>query len=95
MPTRKRSTPKSAAPDPEPPFEASLERLEAIVDELESGELALEDSLVRFEEGVTLSRQCANQLAAARQRIDVLMSENGEPVERPFAGGADDAEDPD
>ena len=66
------------------PFEASLARLEAIVAELESGELELEASLARFEEGVSLSRSCADQLAAARQRIDVLVEESGELLEQPF-----------
>jgi exodeoxyribonuclease VII small subunit len=85
---------KASTPEPEAaPFEASLARLEAIVDELESGELDLEASLARFEEGVTLSRRCASQLADARQRIDVLVEENGALFERPFEGEADDDED--
>jgi exodeoxyribonuclease VII small subunit len=74
-----------------PPFEAALERLEAIVGELSDGELDLETSLRRFEEGVSLSRQCARQLEAARQRVEVLVQEEGELVERLFepAGDAD------
>ena len=80
-----RSTTRSAEPEAAP-FEASLERLEAIVGELESGELDLEASLARFEEGVALSRACAGQLADARQRIDVLIEENGGLLERPFDG---------
>ena len=74
----------AAEPGNPPPFEASLARLEAIVEELESGELDLEASLARFEEGVALSRRCAGQLAEARQRIDVLVRENGDLLERPF-----------
>lgn len=90
MPTRARSRPpRDAEP---PPFETSLERLESIVAELESGELDLEASLVRFEEGVALSRRCADQLAEARRRIEVLVEENGEAVERPFDPGAEDEE---
>ncbi len=92
MPRRAQSKDASDAPEAAP-FEASLARLEAIVDELESGELDLEASLSRFEEGVALSRQCADQLGEARQRIDVLVSENGELFERPFDG--DDEEDDD
>jgi exodeoxyribonuclease VII small subunit len=72
------------------PFEASLARLEALVTELESGELDLEASLARFEEGVALSRRCAGQLREARQRIDVLVEENGELFERPFEPAAED-----
>jgi len=77
------------------PFEAALARLEAIVDELESGELDLEASLARFEEGISLSRRCAGQLSDARQRIDVLIQENGELLERPFEPGAAAANDDD
>jgi exodeoxyribonuclease VII small subunit len=82
MTPRERTTAPTAPGDA--PFETSLARLEAIVDELESGELDLEASLARFEEGVALSRRCAGQLAEARQRIDVLVRENGELLERPF-----------
>jgi len=88
-----RSTQRPRETEPAP-FEASLARLEAIVDELESGELDLEASLARFEEGVTLSRRCAGQLSDARQRIDVLVEENGALFERAFeADGAGDEPD--
>ena len=83
MARRARSPEPSAEPD-SAPFEASLARLEAIVDELESGELDLEQSLARFEEGVSLSRRCAERLSDARQRIDVLVEQNGELLERAF-----------
>ncbi len=43
-------------------FEQALERLEAIVEEMSSNELTLETRLKRFEEGVTLVRECAKQL---------------------------------
>ncbi len=83
MAARTRSA-KNAKQEEPLPFEASLERLEAIVGELEGGELDLAESLTRFEEGVALSRQCATQLAEARQRIDVLVERNGEAIETPF-----------
>ncbi|MEN8162176.1 MAG: exodeoxyribonuclease VII small subunit [Myxococcota bacterium] len=60
-------------------FESALARLEAIVTELESGDLALERALAAFEEGVALSRRCASQLEDAERRIERLM------------GGEDDA----
>jgi exodeoxyribonuclease VII small subunit len=91
MAKRARS-PEPASADDAAPFEASLERLEAIVEELESGELDLEASLARFEEGVALSRRCAEKLSQARQRIDVLVEQGGELLERPFEAGADDEE---
>ena len=65
-------------------FEASLERLEGVVDRLERGELELEESLTAFEEGVRLSARCAEQLADAEQRIELLMQQGGDWVSRPF-----------
>lgn len=56
-------------------FEEALARLEAVVAELEDGELQLEASLRIFEEGVRLSRQCAAQLDVAEQRVEVLTRE--------------------
>jgi len=55
-----------------PGFEDALERLEAIVRSLEDGDLALEESLRLFEEGVSLTRLCASKLEEAQRRIDVL-----------------------
>ena len=49
------------------PFEASLEKLEAIVETMESGELTLEESLKAFQEGITLTRAC--QKAALQSRL--------------------------
>ena len=53
-------------------FETKLNRLEEIVQKMESGDLALEDSLKMFEEGVKLARECQTQLNAAEQRVKVL-----------------------
>ena len=66
------------------PFEAAIERLEAIVSQLEDGDLDLERSLAAFEEGVALSKSAAGQLEEAERRIEVLMSEGGDWVARPF-----------
>ena len=68
----------------EPSFEAALEQLEAIVDRLEQGDLALEDALRAFEAGVGLTRRCAAQLADAERRIEVLVREGESWVARPF-----------
>ena len=59
-------------------FEAALERLEQVVSHLEAGELELEAALVAFENGVALSRRCAEQLKQAERRIQVLTRESGE-----------------
>ena len=79
-----------------PGFEEALERLETIVKSLEEGDLALEESLRLFEEGVSLTRLCANRLEEAQRRIDVLTrGEQGALQLRPLAipGEAEDAED--
>ncbi|MFQ5416611.1 MAG: exodeoxyribonuclease VII small subunit [Myxococcota bacterium] len=65
-------------------FESSLERLEAIVDRLEQGELPLEGSLEAFEQGVALTRRCAEQLETAERRIELLVREGANWVTRPF-----------
>ena len=53
-------------------FETALQRLEQIVDQLEAGDLPLEDSLKVFEEGVALARRCAKYLEEAEKRIELL-----------------------
>jgi exodeoxyribonuclease VII small subunit len=71
-----------AAEDVELSFEAALERLEAIIDQLEGGDLPLEEALASFERGVRLSRRLGEQLAGAERRIEVLMREGGHLVKR-------------
>lgn len=65
-----------------PSFEEAIERLAAIVAELESGKLSLEDSLVRFEEGVRLARLSEAELSRAESRIEELLKvePNGTPI---------------
>ncbi|MDQ1708603.1 MAG: exodeoxyribonuclease small subunit [Pyrinomonadaceae bacterium] len=66
-------------------FEASLEALEQIVHQLESGDLPLEKSLELFEDGIRLSRQCQERLNQAERRIEVLLRDNqGRPVVSAF-----------
>lgn len=60
-------------------FESSLDELERIVAKLETGDMALEESLELFERGVKLSRDCKERLLKAERRIEVLTREsNGE-----------------
>src|SRR5262245_20920319 len=69
-------------------FEASLEALEKIVQQLENGDLPLEKSLELFEDGIRLSRQCQERLNQAERRIEVLLRDNqGRPVASAFADG--------
>lgn len=55
-------------------FENQLEELEAIVDQLEDGDLPLDEALKIFEKGVKLSRQCQKHLADAEQKVTILMN---------------------
>lgn len=56
-------------------FETALQKLERIVDDLEKGELSLEDSLAQFAEGVTLSQLCLEKLSVAEAQIDLILEE--------------------
>jgi exodeoxyribonuclease VII small subunit len=56
----------------EPNFERAMERLEAIVEQMESGKLPLEDLIVRYEEGMNLVKVCQERLANAEQKIEII-----------------------
>jgi exodeoxyribonuclease VII small subunit len=71
-------------------FEESLARLEQITEELESGELSLEDSLKKFDEGVKLADFCQQKLQEAQQKVDLLLKKNGRIQEVPFGETVDD-----
>lgn len=62
-------------------FEKNLKRLEEIVHKLENGELALEESLKLFEEGVKISRDCNTKLSDAEKRVKLLLSVNADGTE--------------
>lgn len=67
-------------------FEASLAELEALVKQMEQGDLTLEDSLAAFERGISLTRGCQAALAQAEQKVNVLMQDaQGHVVEQPFS----------
>jgi exodeoxyribonuclease VII small subunit len=77
-------------------FEDALERLETLVDQLEQGDLDLEEALAAFEQGVALTRRCAGQLEDAERRVEVLVREGEKWFARPFEEpeGADPSEEP-
>jgi exodeoxyribonuclease VII small subunit len=75
-------------PAQQPDFEKSLGELEALVAKLEQGDVPLEDALKTFERGVTLTRQCQSALRAAQQKVEVLLSRNGEETIAPFSDTA-------
>ena len=67
-------------------FEKKLDRLEEIVEKMESGELSLEESLKNFEEGVKISKECHQQINEAEQKVKVLLniSEDGSEETKDF-----------
>lgn len=61
-------------------FEEAVARLDEIVQRLETGNIALDESLTLFEEGIGLAKYCSERLDAAEGRLQVLMGfENGQP----------------
>ena len=76
-------------------FEDQLENLEAIVGQIDSGELSLEESIVAFEHGVRLVRSLNHKLDEVERRVEVLMrGADGELKSTPYEGGVG-AADPD
>ncbi|MCE1205598.1 MAG: exodeoxyribonuclease VII small subunit [Holophagaceae bacterium] len=72
----------------QPSFDDGLDRLESLVQQIESGSLSLEEALARFEEGVQLSQALQKQLAEAQRRVEVLKAGLGgeyrvEPLDEP------------
>ena len=59
-------------------FEKALEELESIVEDLESGDLSLENSLKSFEKGIKLARQVQEKLSQAELQVQKLIEEDGE-----------------
>jgi exodeoxyribonuclease VII small subunit len=70
----------------EPTFEQSLERLEAIVADLEGGKLGLSDSIAKYEEGVKCLKQCYQELTGAERKIELLagFDAEGNPITEAF-----------
>jgi exodeoxyribonuclease VII small subunit len=71
-------------PAPAPSFEAGLQQLEAIVKEMENGDLPLERAIELFESGMKLSESCRKQIEAAETRVEILMRRAGEMQPLPF-----------
>ena len=63
-----KTKPREAAPN----FEDALNRLEKIVEQMESGKLPLEDLIVRYEEGMRLVKICQERLANAEQKTEII-----------------------
>ncbi len=58
-------------------FEETLASLETLVEQLEKGDLSLEESLKSFEQGVKLTRACQTALQEAEQKVQILLEKNG------------------
>ena len=65
-------------------FEETMKKLEEIATELEKGDLGLDDSVKKFEEGMDLSKTASQILSQAEKRINILINEDGELVEKNF-----------
>lgn len=59
-------------------FESALARLEQITEELEDGELSLENSLKKFDEGIKLAGFCTQQLNEAKAKVELLLEKDGQ-----------------
>lgn len=65
-------------------FEEQMEELEKIVGELEKGDLNLDDSVTKFEEGIKISKECNKILEEAEKKITILINKDGEIKEENF-----------
>jgi exodeoxyribonuclease VII small subunit len=73
-----------------PKFEDCLQQLEKIVEQLERGDLSLEQSLKLFEDGVRLSNSCRQELQAAEGKVEILMKQGSKLQAEPFEGLSED-----
>ena len=65
-------------------FEEKMENLEKIVTELEKGDLNLDDSVAKFEDGIKISKECNKILEEAEKKITILLNQDGEMKEENF-----------
>ncbi len=65
-------------------FEDSLTELEKIVEQMEKGDITLEESLEYFEHGIKLTRTCQKALQEAEQKVQILLKKNGQQTLEPF-----------
>ena len=91
MTPRSNRTPGEGDPSDPAGFDERLAHLEAIVAELEDGELGLEPAIERYTRGIELLKSCHATLAAQRARVEELTAD-AERTLRPFAGDPDDGE---
>ena len=74
-------------------FEVSLQQLEQLVQQMEQGQLSLEESMQAFEKGIALTRECQKALDTAEQKVQALIQDdNGQLIEQPFPAAQAGAE---
>ena len=66
-------------------FEESMEELEKLVEQMEQGDISLEESLKAFERGIKLTRTCQQALQEAEQKVHILLEKNGQQTLEPFS----------
>jgi exodeoxyribonuclease VII small subunit len=82
------SAPKKT--EPQLNFETAMDRLEEIVEQMESGKMMLEELIGRYEEGMKLVKICQERLASAEQRIEIITRNHaGKAVVKNFDPGAE------
>jgi exodeoxyribonuclease VII small subunit len=74
--------PKKATTPPD--FESALAELEKLVENMESGEQSLEETLASFQKGIELTRSCQEGLKAAEQKVEQLIQKNGKYLTEPI-----------
>lgn len=65
-------------------FEETIKNLEQIANELEKGDLNLDESVAKFEQGMKLSKMCNDILESAEKRISILIKKDDEVTEENF-----------
>ena len=69
------------SPDIEPSFEQAIDKLEDLIEQIESGEVGLEDAIAQYEQGQSLIKRCRSILDRAERRIaELTEGDNGEPT---------------
>ncbi len=66
-------------------FEENMENLETIVTELEKGDLNLDDSISKFEQGIKIAKECNKMLEDAEKKITILLKNDDEVEEKNFS----------
>ncbi len=65
-------------------FEEAMTELEQLVEQMERGDISLEESLKSFERGIRLTRACQQALQDAEQKVQILLEKNGQQTLEPF-----------